>query len=260
MKISSLGIFILGMIAVGCNSNLDTKKVVPQTTPQLTQLKVPVGSSSPSPTPSASPAVKTSPSPAPSATASPLCSTANQSFSQESGDSLVQWVAASPEISSTSLTAAALIGLRLNQDEGLYLSVITDSSNNSAIGLIHCDSKSPTSPKVMSFAWMNTSLTGINGGNDPSEVEDSSSATNCPDATSSALLKNIGKSLPPSISGALEVTRVRSNASESLYFVAAKGPNNQLVAGLLHCDEKTSTQLDVLGIASSTSKGINPAP
>jgi hypothetical protein len=175
-----------------------------------------------------------------------------------SAGSLVQWLEQnpSPELSSTSLSATALVGLRLDQNEGLYLSVITDASKNSAIGLIHCDSKNPTSPKIMDFAWINSSGMGLSGGNDPSVTEDASSAISCPDATSSLLVQNAGKSLPSSISTPLEVTRVRSSSTESLYFIAALGPNEQLIAGLFHCDEKTPTKLDILGLASSTSIGV----
>jgi hypothetical protein len=108
----------------------------------------------------------------------------------------------------------------------------------------------------MGFAF----ATGIGGGDDPSVIDDSSAAVKCPDATSAALLQNIGTNLPSSLSGSLQVARVRSNATESLYFVAALGPNQQLAAGLLHCSEAIPSRLEVLGIATSASKGATPSP
>jgi hypothetical protein len=265
MKIFEITISISVLAAVlgsGCNTNLDTKKLITQTNPPLTRIQT-----SQSPTPHSSPSgaplssSKPGPSPTPSSSVAPVCSNATLSFSQLSGGLLAQWLDenSSPDVASPSLSATALTGLRLNQDEGLYLSVVTDSANNSAVGLIHCDSNAPSSPKIMDYAWMTSSgAVGIGGGDDPSVTEDSSSGSSCPDATSSALLKNIGKSLPPSLAGPLEVARVRSTATESLYLVAASGPNKQLVTALIHCDEKSPAQLDVLGVASSTSKGVTP--
>jgi hypothetical protein len=261
MKTLNIGITfsLLGAIlTMGCNPNLDTRKVVPQNLPPLTNFQQPgtAASGTPSPSPSTRPSGQ--PSSAPSPTGPPVCPAANLSYSQVSGGSLVQWLGQSPEIASTSLAASALVGLRLNQDEGLYLSVVTDSSNNSAIGLIHCDSKSPSSAKVMGFAFGSSNSAGIGGGDDPSVIDDSSAAAKCPDDTSAALLQNMGKSLPSSLTNPLHA-RVRSNVSESLYFVAATGPSQQLVAALLHCSESNPSQLDVLGIASSTSKGATPS-
>ncbi len=262
MKIFNYGFTcsLLGAVLItGCNANLDTKKVVPANLPAPTNLNQ-QGTSTSSKNPVTHPSSVPSGQPAPTPSGTPLCSVANQSYSQVSGGALVQWLGQSPEITSTSLSASALVGLRLNAEEGLYLSVVTDPSNNASIGLIHCDSKSPTAAKVMGFAYSSSNTAGIGGGDDPSAIVDLTASTKCPDYTAGTLPQTISKSLPAGIAGTMQVSRVRSNATESLYFVAALASNQQLVAGLLHCSESTPTQLDVLGIATSASKGATPSP
>jgi hypothetical protein len=131
----------------------------------------------------------------------------------------------------------------------------------------HCDSKSASEPKIMALIWNTSASSGIEAGNDPSVTEDSSQATGCPEVLTPGLIGNETQSLISAAStlqslslsstlltnGKLESVTVRSNATESLYF-ALFYSSNQYLAAVLHCDEKTPTQLDVLNVASYASK------